>query len=179
MTDWADTEPTTAWAPRPTWLDQRACADVPTNLFFPAKGDNSSVKAAKAICASCPVKAECLQMAMDNVERFGIWGGTSERERRRMRRDVRLGIAAPVLRHGTLSAYNDGCRCDDCRRVNSIYKRAWKAQRRAPINHGTYSGYVTHYRRKERPCPACIAARNSYNAARRTTRNNDIREDAA
>jgi hypothetical protein len=56
-----------------------------TNLFYPDRGDNHAVKAAKALCWSCPVQAECLDYSLLNREKFGVWGGFSERERRRMR----------------------------------------------------------------------------------------------
>jgi WhiB family redox-sensing transcriptional regulator len=53
-------------------------------LFFPERG--ASTRKAKAICNACEVKAECLDYAIVNGEKFGIWGGMSERERRRVRR---------------------------------------------------------------------------------------------
>lgn len=56
-----------------------------TNLFFPSRGD--SCVAAKEVCAGCPVRQECLEFALAEREVYGVWGGTSERERRRMRRE--------------------------------------------------------------------------------------------
>ena len=50
--------------------------------FFPEKG--GSTRQAKAVCLMCPVREVCLEYALDNEERHGIWGGVSERERRRM-----------------------------------------------------------------------------------------------
>lgn len=66
-----------------TWKAQGACRDVDPRLFFPERGE--STREAKAVCAGCPVRAECLEYALDQHEHFGIWGGTSERERRRLR----------------------------------------------------------------------------------------------
>ncbi len=66
------------------WQDRAACSGVDPELFFPAKGE--SLAPAKAICAGCPVRVECLEYALTHNERYGIWGGTSERERRRLRR---------------------------------------------------------------------------------------------
>ena len=57
-----------------------------TEAFFPEKG--GSTRDAKRVCGVCPVREECLQYAMDNDERFGIWGGLSERERRRLRKQA-------------------------------------------------------------------------------------------
>jgi WhiB family redox-sensing transcriptional regulator len=71
---------------RPEWQDFAACATVDGELFFPEKG--GSTKDAKAVCKSCEVRAECLGYALDHGEAFGIWGGLSERERRRLRRQA-------------------------------------------------------------------------------------------
>jgi WhiB family redox-sensing transcriptional regulator len=67
---------------RPRWQDQALCAQTDPEAFFPEKG--GSTRPAKKICLGCPVKQECLDEALVNEERFGIWGGLSERERRRM-----------------------------------------------------------------------------------------------
>ena len=66
------------------WADQAKCLVAEPDTFFPEKG--GSTREAKRICAQCPVTAECLEYALENDERFGIWGGLSERERRRLRR---------------------------------------------------------------------------------------------
>lgn len=58
--------------------------DVPTWLFFPARGDAQTVAKAKAVCRTCPVQVECLEVAVANNEP-GIWGGTSAQERREIR----------------------------------------------------------------------------------------------
>lgn len=66
------------------WQADALCAQTDPEAFFPEKG--GSTRDAKKICAQCEVKAECLEYALANDERFGIWGGLSERERRRLRR---------------------------------------------------------------------------------------------
>lgn len=66
------------------WQEHALCAQTDPEAFFPEKG--GSTREAKAVCQSCEVREECLQYALDHDERFGIWGGLSERERRRMRR---------------------------------------------------------------------------------------------
>jgi WhiB family redox-sensing transcriptional regulator len=66
------------------WQEKALCAQTDPEAFFPEKG--GSTREAKRVCTSCEVRAECLEYALENDERFGIWGGLSERERRRMRR---------------------------------------------------------------------------------------------
>jgi len=66
------------------WQVDSLCAQTDPEAFFPEKG--GSTRDAKKICASCDVRAQCLEYALHNDERFGIWGGLSERERRKLRR---------------------------------------------------------------------------------------------
>jgi len=65
---------------RPAWHDRARCAETDPEMFFPENGE--SARPAKRVCAGCEVAAECLQDALDRGERFGVWGGLSERERR-------------------------------------------------------------------------------------------------
>ena len=69
------------------WEEHAACKDRDPDqkLFFPDHG-NRSPRKAKAICAGCPVQADCLDRALENDERFGIWGGLTEKERRALKR---------------------------------------------------------------------------------------------
>ncbi|MEY3594646.1 MAG: hypothetical protein RL576_60 [Actinomycetota bacterium] len=66
------------------WQDQANCLGVDPDLFFPERG--ASTREAKEVCRGCVVRGECLEYALVNGEKFGIWGGLSERERRRLRR---------------------------------------------------------------------------------------------
>lgn len=66
------------------WQSDALCAQTDPEAFFPEKG--GSTRDAKKICASCEVRAQCLEYALANDERFGIWGGLSERERRKLRK---------------------------------------------------------------------------------------------
>ncbi len=66
------------------WQADSLCAQTDPEAFFPEKG--GSTRDAKRICTSCEVKAQCLEYALANDERFGIWGGLSERERRKLRK---------------------------------------------------------------------------------------------
>lgn len=66
------------------WQARANCMGVDPELFFPERG--SSTREAKEVCRGCVVRPECLEFAIANSEKFGIWGGMSERERRRVRR---------------------------------------------------------------------------------------------
>lgn len=66
------------------WQDRALCSQTDPEAFFPEKG--GSTRDAKKVCVGCEVKAQCLEYALRNDERFGIWGGLSERERRRLKK---------------------------------------------------------------------------------------------
>jgi WhiB family redox-sensing transcriptional regulator len=66
------------------WQSRANCMGVDPDLFFPERG--ASTREAKEVCRGCVVRESCLEYALDNGEKFGIWGGMSERERRRLRR---------------------------------------------------------------------------------------------
>ncbi len=68
------------------WQDRALCAQTDPDAFFPEKG--ASNREAKKVCRGCEVRMECLEYALEHDERFGIWGGLSERERRRMKREA-------------------------------------------------------------------------------------------
>jgi WhiB family redox-sensing transcriptional regulator len=68
------------------WQDRALCAETDPEAFFPEKG--GSTREAKKVCRFCEVRAECLEYALENGERYGIWGGLSERERRRISRQA-------------------------------------------------------------------------------------------
>ncbi len=65
------------------WQERALCAQTDPEAFFPEKG--GSTREAKRVCLTCDVQAECLEYALRHDERFGIWGGLSERERRKLR----------------------------------------------------------------------------------------------
>ena len=64
------------------WQSRAACVSQSDADFFPERGGKRDVAAAKAVCAGCPVRAECLDYALDMRVRFGIWGGLTTPERR-------------------------------------------------------------------------------------------------
>lgn len=68
-----------------SWQDYANCRGADADLFFPERG--ASTRKAKAICNACEAREACLEFALTQGEKFGIWGGMSERERRRVRRD--------------------------------------------------------------------------------------------
>ena len=68
----------------PKWVTGAVCAQTDPESFFPEKG--GATGPAKRICRRCAVRAECLDYALAHDERFGVWGGESERSRRRLRR---------------------------------------------------------------------------------------------
>lgn len=71
------------------WQAQALCAQTDPEAFFPEKG--GSTREAKSVCSRCEARAQCLEYALKNDERFGIWGGLSERERRRVKRSLAAG----------------------------------------------------------------------------------------
>ncbi len=70
------------------WWKLANCLGVEPNLFYPERG--ASTREAKEVCRGCAVRDDCLEYAINNGEKFGIWGGLSERERRRYRRQRQM-----------------------------------------------------------------------------------------
>jgi WhiB family redox-sensing transcriptional regulator len=73
------------------WMAQGNCADRPPALFFPS--DGVGVEIARKVCEGCPVQTPCLEYALSESIEHGVWGGSSERERRRIRKRRRLAAA--------------------------------------------------------------------------------------
>ena len=73
------------------WQDDANCTGANANLFFPERG--ASTRKAKSICRECSVRPECLEFAISTGEKFGIWGGMSERERRRVRKERQIAAS--------------------------------------------------------------------------------------
>lgn len=92
-----------------TWRDQAACRRTDPDLFFPVGSTGDAVdqiRAAKAVCRSCPVQEPCLQFAFEANQDAGIWGGKDEDERRKLRRVWRSGRTpiTTMIRWGSTSA---------------------------------------------------------------------------
>ena len=82
------------------------CVGLDPDLFHPARGDMGTIAEAKAVCAGCPVREACLDYALANSEHFGVWGGTTERERRRLRNLRRAaGVERPCGREGCTNTF--------------------------------------------------------------------------
>lgn len=80
-------------AERDGWRDDAACRDTDPSLFFPVGTTGPAIdqiEAAKAVCRECLVQDECLEFALTTHQDSGVWGGTSEEERRQIRRKARL-----------------------------------------------------------------------------------------
>lgn len=111
-----------------SWRDKAACKGVDPKLFFPERGDDTVTP--KRICASCPVAEPCLDYAMQLNEKFGIWGGASERQRRTLRRVRNVPVAPKPIQHGMPGSYSRGCRCRLCTEAHSAYSYDRRAQRK-------------------------------------------------
>lgn len=124
-----------------SWMVDAECrklrlpAEVRAALFFPVKGENGeNLDAARAVCARCPVRDDCLAFAVDNNEMFGLWGGLSTKQRRAARKR-RLADGQPrvPIRHGMAISQYRRCSaeaagpCDVCRRWYSAYRREQRA----------------------------------------------------
>lgn len=106
------------------WQDFALCRGVNADLFFPGQGE--STREAKAVCVDCPVRQACLEYAIANNERFGIWGGLSRRERERLVTH-RQGAVRPI-NHGTVGGYKNhhlhgSAPCTACRAAYTKAKR--------------------------------------------------------
>lgn len=97
------------------WRKAAVCAQTDADAFFPDKG--GSTREAKQVCLGCDVRAECLQYALDNDERFGIWGGYSERERRLLKRGQQVPITVTNKPNLNANGHGHACKCVDCQQL--------------------------------------------------------------
>ena len=72
-----------------TWRKRAACRGIDVEIFYPLTEEDADAAPAKAVCGACPVRQACLEHALAHREREGIWGGATERERRRILRQRR------------------------------------------------------------------------------------------
>lgn len=75
-----------------TWRYRGACRGLDPDIFYPASDEEA--EPAKAVCGTCAVRQQCLEFALANREREGVWGGATEKERRRILRQRRKTAAA-------------------------------------------------------------------------------------
>ena len=74
------------------WMEDALCAQTDPDIFYPEKG--GSTAPATSVCNNCSVRAQCLEYAVSNDIRHGIWGGTSDNDRKRIARERRLSRVA-------------------------------------------------------------------------------------
>lgn len=129
-------------ATMPEFFADGLCAQTDPESFFPEKG--GSVREAKKVCFACDVRVQCLEWALDNAEHFGVWGGLSDRERRKLRNADEPPVPEPTPRKHTGGRPLAPC--------------------------GTRAAYERHLRRKEPVDDACREANNAANVARRKQR---------
>lgn len=111
------------------------CRGMDPNDFYPYKGDPVPVE----VCETCPMRLECLAWGLCH-ERYGFWGGVSERNRKKLRQQLRVSCAAPEVH------VDDTPAC------------------------GTAAGARRHYLSGERPCELCRVAKNAYQLERKHKR---------
>lgn len=71
---------------RHPWMDEASCAEIGGDLWFTDNTNDPAAKRAKEVCARCPVQSECLEHALATDQRYGIWGGMTQYERRSLKR---------------------------------------------------------------------------------------------
>lgn len=109
------------------WREQAACKGL-TRLFYPGQGETTSE--AIAVCRTCPVQPQCLNDALINGERFGIWGGKSEKQRKRTR-----ALMPRPIEHGTAAGHAAHIRrgddpCHQCVDAYNAHRAEYKRTRR-------------------------------------------------
>lgn len=118
-----------------TWESRAACADKPQDWFFPAVGELHA--AAKAVCARCPVRRECLTFALTNGEQHGVWGGLTPGERQRLEDGAQIRVARCLfcneeftfMRKRGERARPNYCHEEHMRAHRSLRRKEWKANR--------------------------------------------------
>lgn len=110
------------------WKALANCRGINADLFYPVRGE--SAEPAKAVCRGCEVSIDCLEYALTSGEKVGIWGGMSERERRRIRHER----GRRVLECGTFAGYGLHLRkgemaCEDCREAARVRSAAARGRR--------------------------------------------------
>jgi len=167
------------------WVSKARCRGMDPNIFMPEPGDSTAD--IKEICNGkmykrfnrdkqrnelvgeppCPVRGQCLQYAMELPGKVvGIFGGTSEKERRALRSEFRMDGAVKRIPHGTLNGYKAEWRfglehCDACLEANAEATRRNKIQAKSKVKHGTYAGYRSE---KRLGLPICEACQQAYEA---------------
>ena len=119
-------------APEDDWYQHAHCRGINADFFYPARGDTAGILAAINYCQDCPVRIECLTVALDTNEWEGIWGGTSARQRRQMKRRNRQPVS--TIECGTMAGYRRHIRdssetCERCRAARAEHSRLQRMER--------------------------------------------------
>lgn len=147
-----------------SWQEEAACAGMGPDLFFPKSGNGLSDKA-KAICANCEVRVDCLVLALETGEGFGVWGGLTWRERKKLRGQIRRGLN-PTLPDIVLPPIQP----EPIRNRDRI---------KPPARCGTEGGHKRHRVNGTPPCEMCRAAHAEGERRRKAIRKERKREAAA
>jgi len=165
-----------------SWVGKARCRGMDPNIFMPDLG--APTEPIKEICNGkqtrvfnrarqvyetvgdppCPVRDECLAYALELPGKVvGIFGGTSEKERRALKSSMRNAGAIKRIKHGTLSGYKSewsfGLKhCEPCRAANAKTTQRSRDQARTRIKHGTYAGYRAEKRLRLPICEPCTFA---------------------
>lgn len=120
------------------WRNDALCRQIGIEMFYPDPGEGNNIaRYAKRVCLACPVRAACLQHAIENNEHLGIWGGLSERERRRFKRGEHIPSSPDLRPHGTTAAFQRHIRygdtpCTACRKAwNTTQNQRYAARKTA------------------------------------------------
>lgn len=164
------------------WVSKARCRGMDPNIFMPEPGDN--IAGIREICNGkmvkrfnrdrqrnelvgdppCPVREECLQYALELPGKVvGIFGGTTEKERRALKSEFRTDGAIRRIEHGTIAGYKAEWsygigHCQPCLDANAEATRRNKAQAKSKVKHGTYAGYRSEKRLGLPICEACQQA---------------------
>jgi len=130
------------------WLDKKNCEGIPVSLFYPGQGQSIHQRVVDA-CADCPVKFECLDHAL-RYEGFGYWGGTTEKERQRLRKARGIRLNSPSTGLGNIG--------------NKTRREGRPRGKRPPC--GTMQGYNYEQRHRIPICDSCKFVRSEYNRKR-------------
>lgn len=137
---------TTAELPRvprsvPEWHENGACQLFPELDFIEAKPGSPQERAARVICAACPVRLACAVGALERREKWGIWGGLTYRDRKAVAAEFGYEPPGDPPEHGTNSRrVKWGCTCFDCRRAHALYEAERRANaRRAAVRRSVWN----------------------------------------
>jgi WhiB family redox-sensing transcriptional regulator len=150
-----------------TWQQDAKCKGIPTEEFYPGRGQVISWKL-RDCCSACPVKEACLDHAL-NHEMYGFWGGTTEHQRRSIRQMKGISLIKPE----TVYWYGE---TESRQRIEDNRPKI-KGRGRKPVTCGTYSGYKKHRKLEEEACEPCKRANTDYIIALKKRKKGEAEEE--